>query len=66
MVAAERKDNEIYIIDNTKSAQDEFGHAWGSGHILIGEEAIDALLAGKQIAFCDGEYVNFISMSEPS
>ncbi|HBF2789794.1 TPA: hypothetical protein KN142_003786, partial [Clostridioides difficile] len=54
-----------YIIDNTAAAQKEFGHMWGSGWYQITMEQIEALKNGKQLAFSDGEYVNFISLSEP-
>lgn len=57
--------SELQIIENTKKAQDEYGHMWGSGHEIITKKQIRALLAGKQLAFEDGEYAHFISMSEP-
>lgn len=59
------EDLKLYIIENTKSAQDEFGHMWGSGWFQITEEQIEELKKGKQIAFSDGEYSNFISLVEP-
>lgn len=55
----------IEVIENTKKAQDQYGHLWGSEHIIITKEQIQALLDGKQIAFDDDEHVYFISMSEP-
>ena len=59
------EDLKLYIIDNTAAAQKEFGHMWGSGWYQITMEQIEALKNGKQLAFSDGEYVNFISLSEP-
>jgi hypothetical protein len=55
----------ISIIPNTIKAQNEYGHSYGSEHILITEEHINALKEGKQLAFCDDEYSNFLSMSKP-
>lgn len=57
--------NGICVIENTKKAQDEFGHAWGSDWNKISLVQIVYLIKGKQIAFFDGEYVHFISVSEP-
>ena len=53
------------IIPNTKKAQYEYGLLFGYDHILITEEHIKALREGKQLAFNDGEYSNFLSMSKP-
>lgn len=59
------EDLKLYIIENTKDAQNEFGHMWGSSWHQITPEHIEALKNGKQLAFSDGEYVNFISLSNP-
>lgn len=59
------EDLELHIIENTKQAQNGFGHMWGSGWYQITMEQIEQLKAGKQLAFSDGEYVNFISLKEP-
>ena len=56
----------LYVIDNTKKAQDEFGHAWGSDWSQISLKQIEALRQKKQIAFFDGEYSHFISLKSPS
>ncbi|HHT97486.1 MAG TPA: hypothetical protein GXZ90_06300 [Clostridiales bacterium] len=53
----------VEIIDNTKEAEDNYGHLWGSSTAVITQEHIDALLNGKQIAFNDGEYSQFITMN---
>lgn len=53
----------VEIIDNTKEAEDNYGHSWGSSTAVIMQEHIDALLNGKQIAFNDGEYSQFITMN---
>lgn len=55
----------IRIIENTRAAQDEHGHMWGSGWEQITREQLQAVMDGKQIAFDDGEYVHFISLEEP-
>jgi len=52
----------VEIIDNTKEAEDKYGHLWGSSTVVITQEHIDALLNGKQLAFNDGEYSQFITM----
>lgn len=59
------EDLKLYIIENTLAAQQEFGHRWGSGWYQITAEQIEDLKAGKQLAFSDGEYVNFISLYKP-
>lgn len=53
----------VVIIENTKESEDNFGHMWGSDTVVITQEHIDALLNGKQLAFEDGEYSHFITMS---
>ena len=60
------EDLKLYIIENTKEAQDEFGHMWGSGWLQITLEQIEELKKGKQLGFSDGEYVHFISLKEPN
>lgn len=55
----------LHIIDNTKEAQNQFGHMWGSTWRQITLEQIEQLKAGKQLAFSDGEYSHFISMYKP-
>lgn len=50
------------IIENTKKAQNEFGHNYGSDTYYISKEDIQALLNGKQLA-CEingNEYSLFI------
>ena len=39
--------NKLYVIDNTKKAQDEFGHAWGSDWSQISLKQIEALRQKK-------------------
>lgn len=58
-------DSKLYTIENTKQAQSEFGHAYGSEWIKITEKQIRDLRSGKQLAFSDGEYTSFISLNEP-
>lgn len=55
----------IAIVENTEEAMKEHGTAWGCSHILFTQEHINALLKGKQVALYDGEYMTYISMSEP-
>jgi|WetSurMetagenome_2_1015567.scaffolds.fasta_scaffold31821_5 hypothetical protein len=55
----------LSIIENTEIAQKEFGCAWGAEWNQITEDDIKALKDGKQLAFNDGEYVHFLSMSKP-
>lgn len=54
------------IIENTREAQDSYGHGYGSEHITITPEHIDALMNGKQLAHYDGEYTCFVSMKKPT
>ena len=53
------------IIKNSNKGRDEYGHCYGSENIILTTEHIDALLDGKGIAFDDGEYTTFLSMTEP-
>lgn len=55
----------LYIIENTITAQNLFGHNYGSSWLQITQEQIKLLSIGKQLAFTDGEYSNFISLEEP-
>jgi hypothetical protein len=55
----------LSVIENTENAQKEFGCAWGAEWNQITEDDIKALKDGKQLAFNDGEYVHFLSMSKP-
>ena len=54
------------IIENTKKAQEDFGHNYGSKHFSITQEEIKALLNGKQLAstISDEEYSIFVSLKE--
>jgi hypothetical protein len=61
----QRECDKIVVIENTVAAQDEYGHMWGSYWNQITKEQIQALLDGKQIAFHNGEYTNFISLEKP-
>ncbi len=56
----------IAIIENTILDQNKYGHLCGSEHILITDKHIKALKEGKQLAFNDGEYCTFLSMSVPN
>jgi len=60
-----KEPDKIVVIENTKAAQFEYGRMWGSRWNQITREQIQALLDGKQIAFHDGEYTNFISLEKP-
>ena len=60
------EESDFTIIDNTREAQDEYGHNYGSETNYITLEDIHALLQGKQLA-CDingNEYSLFIKMSD--
>ena len=66
-MCGEKERGKIYILENTKEAQEKFGCACGASHYTITPEQIKALADGKQVAFLDwgGEYVSFISMRAP-
>ena len=53
---------EFTVIEAGQEARDAHGHAWGSGVTYVAEVDIKALLAGKQWAIYDGEYVHFVEM----
>lgn len=59
------EDLKLHIIENSKEAQDEFGHAYGSEWLQITIEQIEELKKGKQLAYSDGEYAYFISLTDP-
>lgn len=54
---------DIDIIENTKEAENNYGHGWGSSTVVITHNHIEALLNGKQLAFNDGEYSTFVTMN---
>lgn len=54
------KDDAIYILETTEEAQAEFGYAYGASQIVLSKKHIDALLAGKMLAWTDGEYNTFV------
>jgi hypothetical protein len=56
-------DNKFTIIENTEKARDTFGWSYGGEVIIITKENINALLDGKQLAYCDGEYSHFVTMN---
>jgi len=56
---------DIAIIENTATARDEFGYAWGGGDTIINKKHLEALRSGKCIALYDGEYVTFLSLKKP-
>lgn len=57
-------EKEDAIIENTEIARDEFGHAWGSGNVILKKEQFKALKNGKCVALFDGEYVTFLTLSK--
>ena len=52
----------LEIIDDTKNGRDDYGHSYGSEDIVLGAEHIQAILAGKVVAFSDGEYTHFLQI----
>jgi hypothetical protein len=62
----QESNSDFSIIENTREAQDEYGHNYGSDTYYISKEDIKALLDGKQLA-CDingNEYSLFIVLKE--
>ena len=62
----QKLNGDFTIIENTKEAQDEYGHNYGSDTYYISKEDIQALLDGKQLA-CNingNEYSLFIVLKE--
>jgi len=55
----------VFIIENTKEAQETFGYGWGASHYAVTPDQIKALAAGKQMAIDGGEYVSFVSLQKP-
>ena len=57
---------EVHIIPNTYEAtRVAAGYGYGHTHITLTAEHIQALHAGKALAWTDGEYTSSISLSEP-
>jgi hypothetical protein len=50
----------ITILDATRTAMDDFGHRFGSDRIVLTQEHIEALQAGKMLAWHDSEYSTFV------
>ena len=58
--------SDFAIIENTREAQDEYGHNYGSDIYVMSKNDIQALLDGKQLA-CEingNEYSLFIVLDE--
>jgi len=50
----------IAVLDLTDEAIDEYGHLSGSDFVRLQKEHMDALNAGKVLAWNDGEYSTFV------
>jgi hypothetical protein len=58
---------DVHIIPNTHEATSKAAlHGHGHTHITLKPEHLQALQAGKALAWWDGEYTNSISLSEPT
>lgn len=55
---------DVFIIENTREAQDKFGYNHGSSTLILNKEQLQALLEGKMLANDGGEYVTFIVTEE--
>lgn len=51
----------IVVLDATDEAIDEYGHRCGSDFIRLGPEHMEALRAGKVLAWNDSEYSTFLA-----
>lgn len=51
---------DIQIIEPTEGAMNEYGHLFGSDKVILTQKHIDALLAGKMLAWNDSEYSTFV------
>lgn len=54
----------LSVIENTAEARYEHGYGAGTDEVVLTAEHLRALLAGKVVAFNDGEYVTFITLAE--
>jgi hypothetical protein len=55
----------IMIIDNTEEAKMEFAkYGWGQSEDILTMEHIQALLNGKAIGICDGEYTTVLTLAD--
>lgn len=62
----EENNSDFTIIENTREAENEYGHRYGSELFVITKKDIEALLKGKELA-CDincGEYALFIVLED--
>jgi hypothetical protein len=50
----------ISILDATDEAANNYGHGFGSDLIMLEEEHLEALKAGKMLAWHDSEYSTFV------
>lgn len=54
----------IKIIENTDEAKKRYGSLWGKETRIFTHKEIEALFAGKCLAWNDGEYVTFVVMED--
>ncbi|MEH7251903.1 hypothetical protein V7111_07235 [Neobacillus niacini] len=56
---------EFEIIENTEEAKKAYAkNGWGQGEVVITKAQIQALLDGKALASCDGEYTHIVKLKE--
>jgi hypothetical protein len=57
--------DEFEIIENTEQAKSDYAkYGWGQGEVKITNAHIQALLEGKALAFCDGEYTHIVTFKK--
>lgn len=55
--------NDVEVLDASEDEQDKYGHYYGSNTIVISLEHIQALQAGKMLAWNDREYSTFLVLA---
>ncbi len=56
----------ISVLEANDKAMNEYGHRFGSDTIVLTEEHIAALRAGKMLAWNDSEYSTFVVLESSS
>jgi hypothetical protein len=56
--------DKVIILDATQEEANKFGHHFGSELVLLNKEHIEALFAGKMLAWDDGEYSTFVVLEQ--
>jgi len=55
----------VEVLEATKEAADKYGHMFGSDLIRLEPDHVEALQAGKMLAWHDSEYSTFVMLAVP-